>query len=187
MAQNFPKAMAQGMDEAGYAIANQIDQDIAEKTVDNSGNILSAASVSAGNVLQFISKFARKFNDRDVPQDNRYLFIPPFIHQDLIEIMSGAIGATGVPKVFDNGLITNGFVGNLYGLNLLLTNNCHTSSGTAIVTAFHRSAVTFAGQLSQIKRVERENFFDQGVKGLYLYGIKVVRPAAVVTCDTTEE
>jgi len=186
MTQNFPKAMAQGMDEAGYAIADEIDQDIAEKMADGSGNIVTAATISAGSCLGLITQFARELNEANVPQEGRFMFIPPFYHQDLLDALSGAIGATGVPKVFDNGVIYNGFVGNLYGINLLLTNNCHTSAGTAIITACHRSAVTFAGQLSQIKRTERENYFDQGVKGLYLYGIKVVRPSAIVSCDVTE-
>lgn len=186
MVQNFPKAMAEGLSDAGYRIANQIDADIAEKIADGSGNIVTAATVSAGSALTLVSQFARKLDEANVPQDGRFMVIPPFFHQDLIEVMSGAIGATGVPKVFDNGVLVNGFVGQLYGINILMSNNCHTSSGTAIITAFHRSAVTFAGQLSQIKRVEREDYFDQGVKGLYLYGIKVVRPSGIVSCDVTE-
>jgi hypothetical protein len=48
------------------------------------------------------------------------------------------------------------------------------------------SAVTFAGQLSKIARVERENYFDEGVKGLYLYGIKAVRPDAIVKMAVAE-
>jgi hypothetical protein len=46
--------------------------------------------------------------------------------------------------------------------------------------------VTFAGQLSKIQAVQREDYFDEGIKGLYLYGIKAVRPEAIVTCDVTE-
>ena len=184
--QNFPKAMAEGMADAGYQIANEIDQDVAEKIADGSGKIITAATVSAGSVLGLISYFARYLDEANVPQNDRYCVIPPFVHQDLIEVISGAIGATGVPKTFDNGVLATGFVGNLYGLNIFMSNNCHTSSGTAIVTAFHRSAVTFAGQLSQVKRTEREDYFDSGIKGLYLYGIKVVRPSAIVSCDVTE-
>jgi hypothetical protein len=66
-----------------------------------------------------------------------------------------------------------------------MSNNCPTSAGT-IITACDRSAVTFAGQLSKIQAVQREDYFDEGIKGLYLYGIKAVRPEAIVTCDVTE-
>jgi hypothetical protein len=101
--------------------------------------------------------------------------------------MTGTNGITntGVPKVFSDSLIVNGYVGQIYGLNVLLSNNCATSSGT-VIAAFSRDAVTYAGQLSKIEAVKRESYFDEGVKGLYLYGIKVVRPNALVCMDVTE-
>lgn len=186
LTQTLPKPIAQGLEQAGYAMADTIDAAIAEKIADGSGNIITAATVSAGSALGLVSTFARKLDEANVPQSGRFMVIPPFFHQDLIEVISGAIGATGVPKTFDNGVLANGFVGQLYGINILMSNNCHTSSGTAIITAFHQDAVAYVGQLSELKYVEREDYFDQGVKGLYLYGIKVVRPSAIVSCDVTE-
>ena len=186
MVQNSPKVMAEAMARAAYAIADEIDQDIAEAIADGSGNIVTAQTVSSASVLTLLSQMARELDENNVPQSERFLIVPPFIHQDLVEAFSGGISATAVPKVFDNGVLLNGFVGQVYGFNVLMSNNCHTSAGTAIVSAFHRSAVTYAGQLSKIARVEREDYFDEGVKGLYLYGIKVVRPSAIVTCDVTE-
>jgi hypothetical protein len=186
MVQNSPKVMAEAMARAAYAIADEIDQDIAEAIADGSGNIITAQTVTSTTVLTLISTMARRLDEKNVPQSERFLIVPPFIHQDLVEAFSGGITATAVPKVFDNGVLLNGFVGQVYGFNVLMSNNCHVSAGTAIVSAFHRSACTYAGQLSKIARVEREDYFDEGVKGLYLYGIKVVRPSAIVTCDVTE-
>lgn len=186
MIQNNPKVMAEAMSRAAYAIGDQIDKDIATAAAANSGNIITATTVSSASVLTLVSQMARKLDEANVPQGERFIVVPPFIHQDLVESFSGGISATAVPKIFDNGVIANGFVGQVYGFNVLMSNNYPTTSSTAIVTAFHRSAITFAGQLAQIKRVEREDYFDQGVKGLYLYGIKVVRPSAVVTCAVTE-
>ena len=37
-------------------------------------------------------------------------------------------------------------------------------------------AVAFAGQIDQVKAVEKEKGFGDIVKGLYVYGAKVVRP-----------
>lgn len=186
MAQNNPKVMSEAMARAAYALADEVDQDISEAIADGSGNIVAAGTVSAGSVLSMVAGFARRLDEDNIPMSERFLIVPPFVHQDLVEAFSGGISATAVPKVFDSGVLANGFVGQVYGFNVLMSNNCHTSAGTAIVSAFHRSAVTFAGQLSQIKMVNREDYFDQGVKGLYLYGIKVVRPNGIVTMDVTE-
>lgn len=185
MAQNNPKVMAEAMSRAAYALADEVDQDIAEAIADGSGNIITAQTVTSATVLSLIANMARRLDEDNVPASERFLIVPPFIHQDLVETYSGGISSTAVPKVFNDSVLLNGFVGNVYGFNVLMSNNCHTSAGT-IISAFHRSAVTFAGQLSKVQMVNREDYFDQGVKGLYLYGVKVVRPNGIVTCDVTE-
>ena len=186
MAQNNPKVMAEAMSRAAYALADEVDQDISEAIADGSGNIITAQTVTSATVLSLIANMARRLDEDNVPASERFLIVPPFIHQDLIESFSGGISSTAVPKVFNDSVLLNGFVGNVYGFNVLMSNNCHVSSGTAILSAFHRSAVTFAGQLSKVQMVNREDYFDQGVKGLYLYGVKVIRPTGIVTCDVTE-
>ena len=49
-----------------------------------------------------------------------------------------------------------------------------------------RQAISYAGQVSKIKAIERESYFDEGVKGLYVYGAKVVRPTALITLYLAE-
>lgn len=186
LTQNLPKPIEQGLEQAGYAMADEIDTFLSELIADGSGNIVTAATVSAGSALSLVSRFARELDENNVPQNGRFLVVPPFFHQDLVEAFSGGISATSVPKEFTGGVLANGFVGQVYGFNVLMSNNCHTSSGTAIISAFHQDAVAYAGQLTHLKYVEREDYFDQGVKGLYLYGAKVIRPSAIVTCDVTE-
>lgn len=186
LTQNLPKPIEQGLEQAGYAMADEIDTFLSELIADGSGNIVTAATVSAGSALSLVSRFARELDENNVPQNGRFLVVPPFFHQDLVEAFSGGISATSVPKEFTGGVLANGFVGQVYGFNVLMSNNCHTSSGTAIISAFHQDAVAYAGQLTHLKYVEREDYFDQGVKGLYLFGAKVIRPGAIVTCDVTE-
>jgi len=186
-AQNHPKVMAGAMNRAAYAIANVIDQDIATACGAFSGNILTAQTVTSATVLSLIAQMGRTLDESNVPQDGRFLIVPPFIHQDLIESFSGGIGSTAVPKYTTNdGVLYNGVVGQVYGFTVLLSNNYPTTSTTAILTAVHRDAVTYAGQLTEIEALRRESYFDYGVKGLYLYGVKVVRPSGIVTCAVTE-
>ena len=49
------------------------------------------------------------------------------------------------------------------------------------VTAGHPMATSFADQINQTKAYEPEDSFSDAVKGLHLYGAKVVRPTAVAT------
>jgi hypothetical protein len=186
-AQNKPNVMSEAMTRAAYAMADQIDQDIAAVIASGAANYITAGTLSAGSCLSVYAKMARYLDEKNVPHGQRFVIVPPFAHQQLLQALTGTVGITGVgvPKVFDNNLIVNGYVGQVYGLNVLVTNNCPTSTGS-VICALDRSAVTFAGQLTKIQPVERESYFDQGVKGLYLYGVKVVRPNAIVCMDVTE-
>jgi len=86
----------------------------------------------------------------------------------------------------DNGLIVNGYVGQLFGFNILISNNVSNNGTVWNIMAFTRSAITHASQIAKVEATRIEDSFADGVKGLYLYGSKVVRPAAMVKCAATK-
>ena len=51
---------------------------------------------------------------------------------------------------------------------------------------YNRSAITHAGQIASIEALRPDDRFADAVKGLYLYGSKVVRPNAMVKCAATK-
>lgn len=193
-AQNNPKVMNSAMGEAAYAIADAIDQYIlglyAQAGVTNTtymGSSGSPISVSSGNVILTLSYAARYLSDANVPQANRFMVIPPWLHQKLLLAEVGGISATAVPKLFDDGAITSGFVGQALGFNMLVSNNVQASaSGVSAILAGNTSAISYAGQVSKVKSVELQDSFGEGVKGLYVYGAKVVNPDALACLHLTE-
>ena len=184
-AQVKPKLMDGIMSEAAYAIGDSVDQFIAAKYSD-AGNTVSALTVSVGAVIQNLSNMQLKLNEANVPQQDRYLFVPPWYHQHIVNSVSQGINSTGVPKLMDNGVLVNGYVGELFGFNLLMSNNVSNNGTVWQMMALHRSAITFAGQIAKIEATRIQDRFGDGVKGLYLYGAKVVRPNAMVTCAATK-
>jgi len=184
-AQVKPKLMDGIMSEAAYAIGDSVDQFIAAKYSD-AGNTVSALTVTAGAVIQNISNLQLKLNEANVPQQDRYLFVPPWYHQHIVNSVSQGINSTGVPKLMDNGVLVNGYVGELYGFNILMSNNVSNNGTVWQMMALHRSAITFAGQIAKIEATRIQDRFGDGIKGLYLYGAKVVRPNAMVTCAATK-
>ena len=184
-AQSKPKVMAEAMSRAAYAIADEIDQDIAE-LYSEAGNTITATTVTTTNVLSWVASFAEALNEQNVPTAGRFLIIPPAIVTKLLLTVSGGVSTDGIPKETSPGQIANGFVGNVYGFNVLMSNNVYSaSSGVYQPLALTRQAISWAGQLTQIKPVDIEDTFGQGVKGLYVYGQKVVRPFALATCTAT--
>lgn len=193
-AQNKPNVMNSAMSEAAYAVADTIDQHIAglyagagvTGSATYIGSASSSLSVSSGNVIETLSYVQRYLNEASVPTENRFGIIPPWVHQDLVMAEVGGIAYNAVPKVRDDGVLMNGFVGRAFGFDLLMSNNV-SNDGTQYRCMFGtRSAISYAGQISKIRAVEREDYFDEGIKGLYVYGAKVVRPNALCTAYLAE-
>lgn len=196
-AQMNPKLMNDAMDEASYSMADTIDQYIASKYAEAGagtgvsgsssyiGSASSSVSVTSGNVISTISYAGRYLTEANVPQANRWIVVPPWLHQKLLLAEVGGISATAVPKIA-TGPVIPGFVGQALGFNIYVSNNVSVSSTQYRVIAGVKSAISYAGQITKIKAVEREDYFDQGIKGLYSYGAKVVRPNALLTCYLAE-
>jgi len=53
----------------------------------------------------------------------------------------------------------------------------------AKLVAGHSMATTFADQINSIEAYRPQDSFSDALKGLHLYGAKVVRPEALVACD----
>jgi len=185
MAQANLNVMGGAMSEAAYAVADEIDQHIAGLYT-NAGITLTATTGTTTNALTWIVDAATKLNEANAPTQGRFLIVPPKFIALLQKAATGIVSADAVPKVFDNGMIVNGFVGSLFGFNILMSNNVQESTSGVYQPLFlTRSAITYAGQLTKIKALEREDYFDMGVKGLYVYGSKVVRPSILGTCAMT--
>jgi len=184
-AQSKPKVMGEAMTRAAYAIADVIDQRLASHYTE-AGIVLTATTATTTNALSLVAKFAEELNKNNVPTSGRFLIIPPQFATKLLLTVSGGVDTLAVPKETSPGQIANGFIGSIYGFNLIMSNNVAQSSvGVYQPLALVRPAISYAGQLTSIKAVEREDYFDQGIKGLYVYGSKVVRPYALATCALT--
>ena len=62
------------------------------------------------------------------------------------------------------------------GFDFYESNNV-SNDGTDFRIMFGTSdAIAYAGQVEKIEAIRRENYFSDGIKGLYIYGSKVVRP-----------
>jgi hypothetical protein len=193
-AQQNPKIMNAAMSQAAYQIADTIDQFIAKLyskagVIDatNFGTAATGVSVTSGNIISTISYASRRLDEKNVPSGNRFLVVPPWVHQKLLLAEVGGISASAVPKVFDDGALTSGYVGDALGFRIIMSNNVQESaSGISAIMAFNSTAISYAGQISTVKAVDIEKGFGQGVKGLYVFGAKVVHPEALATLYLTE-
>ena len=172
--------------QASYEVADDMDQFIAGKYTE-AGLTQTAVTITAANILTNLTNIDYQMNNGKVPKSQpRYMPIHPRYHRLLLQATTGIIGHTGVPKLMNDGIIVSGYVGTLFGINLLVSNNVVESSSTKFEhMCFTSDAIAFVQQLTKLEAVRRESYFDMGIKGLFVYGAKVVRPDKVCKCQTT--
>ena len=78
--------------------------------------------------------------------------------------------------------LRNGFVGRAAGFDIHVSNNCHDDS----ILAGHPMAVTYAEQIVKTEAYRPEDAFSDAIKGLHVYGAKVVRPEAISVVSASD-
>lgn len=192
-AQQNPKVMGAAMEEASYALRDGIDQYIASLYTDASASNLIGTDGSpkvpnntagdASNVYNLLVDCAVKLTDSKVPTEGRWMIVPPWFYGRLLK-ESLFIDAS---KAGTTAGLRNGQVGMAAGFSILQSHNVPNDTATKYKIMFGTSrAISFANQIAKIEPYRVEKRFADAVKGLNVYGAKVVRPEAlgVLTCNT---
>lgn len=121
-----------------------------------------------------------KLDEANVPYEGRYCVIPPWMHGRLLRddrfVRADAAGSTG------NGVQGNGFVGQAAGFNILVSNNCTVVTGDDYrCLAGVPQAITFANQILETEALRLQDQFADAVRGLNVWGTKLVRPEMIAT------
>lgn len=186
--QAMGNVMPQAADEAAYALADTIDQYIASfYTGIQSANQLGSITVNSATTPtdaydKVLVPLKIKLDKANVPTNGRYAVITPELHGCLLRdgrfIKVNEAGT-------DEGL-RNGHVGRASGFDLAVSNNTPNTSGSEyVVQAGVNSALSFAEQINKVEALRPQSSFSDALKGLALYGAKLVRPDAAATALVT--
>jgi N4-gp56 family major capsid protein len=181
--QNAGDVLPEAMQEAAYALADTADQYL--ETVFSgvaSANALGTIAVAAASPTaaydSILVPLKVVLDEANVPTEGRFAIIPAWLHGRLLRddrfIRADATGQAPASQ--------NGMVGTAAGFRLHVSNNCPNTTGDDYrVTAGHPMAVSYAEQINKTEAYRPEDSFSDAVKGLHLYGAKLVRPTAAAT------
>lgn len=174
--QQTPKVMAAAMAEAAYALADAADQYLAAM-YDEAGTDLDPATPTADTAYEALVSIGIALDEANVPTTGRWAVVPPWFHGFLLQddrfVGPGTSG----------GVLINGEIGEAAGLRLVKSNNLVTTGSDGVVAhiiAGHPMAWSYAEQINSVEAYRPPLRFGDAVKGLHLYGAKVVRPEALV-------
>ena len=155
-------------------------------------------TLTAANVLQKILELASVLDEQNVPDQDRYLVIDPYTRTLLMQsnlaqaqfmgdatsmVRNGLIGVIDRFKAYVSNQLPKAIAGtNTPWLSGDGSESSITSTGDAkrrVIIAGHKSAITFASQVTKMETVRNPSDFGDYIRSLNVYGFKVVKPEAL--------
>ena len=132
------------------------------------------------DALDLMARMARLLDDQNVPEEGRWFVAGPDFYEQL-----GKSGSKLLSVDFNagQGSIRNGLVssGKLRGFDMYKSNNiADTSNASGKVLAGHISSTATANTILSTEVIRDPSSFGDIVRGLHVYGAKVLRPEALV-------
>ncbi|MER7363580.1 P22 phage major capsid protein family protein [Nonomuraea wenchangensis] len=184
MAQARGNVVPEAMQEAAYAIADVVDQYLASfyTSIQSANQITTTAITSGDAAYNALVDLGVKLSEANVPKQNRRVVIPEWYH-GLLQKNTNFINAE---KSGSTEPLLNGRVGRAAGFDIYTSNNAPLITGDDYaVIAGVPSALTFAEQVTKTEALRSEVRFADRMRGLYVYGAKLIRPdsLAVLTAS----
>lgn len=189
-------------DDAGYALARQVDTDLVQLGRGVRGgsgtNAYTAAFSGADGTTAYVAgtntgvaaltdaairRSIQRLDDADFPMDGRALVIPPSARNTLMGIARYTEQAF-VGEVGGSNTIRNGEVGNVYGVPVFVTTNADTTSGstaTRIALMFHKDFAVFCEQLGVRSQTQyKQEYLGDLFTSDTIYGVAELRDNGAV-------
>jgi hypothetical protein len=126
-------------------------------------------------VVDLIVDMGTVLDEANAPEAGRFLVIPAKM-AGLIkksELKDASLTGDGMTP------LRNGRLGMIDRFTLYVSHNLYVSSGKYHLIAGHKMGFTFASQMTEMETIRSESTFGNVVRGLQVYGYKVVKPEAL--------
>ena len=144
------------------------------------GSTSAPVQLTSENIYSKLVEMRTKLDKHNVPTTGRKIAVSPEIYAVLLQCPQFITLNAGVAE----GAVVNGLVGKIAGFEVYESNNVVFTDSTTdywTITATIPAATTYAEQIIKTEAYRPEDRFADAVKGLHVYGAKVVRPEAIAT------
>lgn len=138
-------------------------------------------TLTEGNVLSTLAQMEKVLREHNVINREMFMVMPPFVKMLLrlagikFQINSGISGIGGVEFTTD------------LGFDLYISNQLTTLGGGKVqALAGSYNSIVYADQITDTETIRLESKFADAVRGLHVYGAKVIRPKELVTASLIE-
>ena len=155
--------------------------DLAAGTFDGTGNLDIGFGSSEHDPIDVMARMARLLDEQNVPEEGRWFVASPDFYEQLGQASSKLLS---VDFNAGQGSIRNGLVssGKLRGFDMYKSNNiASTTNAAGKCLAGHISSTATAQTIISTEVLRDPSSFGDIVRGLHVYGAKVLRGEALVS------
>ncbi len=174
---------------AGYGFAKTVDEFIVDlySGVD-AGNDLGTVAVTTGDLAyELLLDMRTACAEADIPDAGRWAVVPPWFAGLLLNnekfVKNEALGSKSADALL------NGHIGRAAGFDVYESNsNPLTTTGTDdyLVWCGTPSAIGLVTQINEVEALRSQTHFADVVRGLLLYGAKLLRSDGIVTAAASQ-
>lgn len=178
-AQTNPKLMDKAMQRAGYAMNDVTDSFAANLMYVNAAapNMLgsddSPVVPTKADAYDYLVDLGTLLTEANVPMDGRWVVIPAWYHGLLLKDDRFVGNGTD----YNKAILEGGEVGVAAGFHVWMSNNVPNTSGAKYkIIAGTNEAGSYAEQILKTEAYRPEKRFADAIKGLHVYGAKILQP-----------
>ncbi len=192
-------ALSDWADDAGLQLAIQIDKDILaniysdvdSKNAGGTAGVISGSynlgatgsplSITKDNIVDVLNDAEAVLMEQDVPNDALWAVMPTWAVNLIKKSWLRSADDSGDAR----SIARDGYVGNISNFEIYQSNSLATvtdaSRNVTEIVCGHMSGLTFASQLLKNEGpYTPDDYFEKRIRGLTVYGYKVVKPEAIV-------
>jgi hypothetical protein len=169
-------------DRAAYKLQQNADSYIMGLHT-QAGLTSSNGSVTSATVFSTIGEVQQSLAQVNVSDSDMWMVIPPWVRLKL--------ELAGVKFQVNNGINGTGGMAwtDALGFDIYVTNQVKNTGTVASpvskVMAGSYNSIAFASQIMETEAIRLESTFDTGIRGLHVYGAKVIQPNLLHTATLT--
>ena len=137
------------------------------------GSVATPKVPTKADAYEYLVDLGVLLDESNTPIDGRFVIVPAWFHGLLLK--DDRFIRTGTRR--GDATLANGEVGEAAGFSILKSNNVPNTAGAKYkILAGHAIATSYVEQVVDLQTFKPEKRFGDAVKGLHVYGGKVVRP-----------
>lgn len=132
-------------------------------------------ALTKANIVDSIVDYGTVLDEQSAPESGRYLVMPAK--------MCGLIKKSDLRDASisgdDTSMARNGRLGIIDRFTLYSSNNVNKTGAEYDIIFGHKTAITFAGQITHMEEIDNPTDFGTLARSLFVFGFEVVKPASL--------